>query len=127
MPDDVARLNGAHSSPAYDGSENRSTPSRTIRSPTRVPPPALAVDRLPVVGVARPGVPVGVDHQVGDRGGRQDRVVATGGQVDPAGAPARGGCATSASRASASTSAKSRVAPPTQALCARSAVLAVQA
>ena len=49
---------------------------------------ALAVDRLPLVGGPGAGVPVGVDHQVGHRRGRQDRVVATRGQVDLAGAPA---------------------------------------
>ena len=49
---------------------------------------AAAVDRLALVGDPRAGVPVGVDHQVGHRGRRQDRVVAPGREVDPPRAPA---------------------------------------
>ena len=37
------------------------------------------------------GVPVGVDHQVGHGGRRQDRVVASGRELDPAGTPAQTG------------------------------------
>ena len=109
---------------AYAGSLNRCTPSRASRSPIRVPPPRPAEDRLALVGVPRAGGPVGVDHQVGHRRGRQDRVVAAGRQVDrrvgPAEPlrPARRPCR------AASTSVKSRVAPPTQALLVRSRSLA---
>src|SRR6202042_1224521 len=40
-PEEWATTNGAHSSPGYPGSENRSTGSAASRSPTRVPPPGL--------------------------------------------------------------------------------------
>src|SRR5271165_2057101 len=40
-PEECATTNGAHSSPGYPGSENRSTGSAASRSPTRVPPPGL--------------------------------------------------------------------------------------
>ena len=48
---------------------------------------ALAEDRLALVGDPRSRRPVRVDGQVGHRGGRQNRVVATSLQVHPAVAP----------------------------------------
>ena len=100
--------------PGRSGRSTACTGGRTSRSPIRVPPPRWR-RRTGRRGRPGRGDPVGVDHQVGHRGRRQDRVVAAGGQVDVARGPAEpprqlgvhGG---------ASTSRKSRVAPPTQAL-----------
>jgi hypothetical protein len=47
----------------------------------------MTVCNMAIEGGARAGVPVGVDHQVGHRAGRQDRVVAPGRQVDATLAP----------------------------------------
>ena len=53
------------------------------RSPTRVPPPGLLKTVRPSPGVARAGRPVQVDHQVGHRGRRQQRLVPPGRQLEP--------------------------------------------
>ena len=127
LPDDAATTNGAHSQPGVRrvGVERaRSGRTSSLADPGAAAAPAE--DRLAVVGVAGAGAPVGVDHQVGHRGRRQDRVVAAGRQVDPALAPAEPLRELGRRSRAASTSAKSRVAPPTQALLVRSAVLPVQ-
>ena len=67
LSDAPAITNGAHSRPAYAGSENRLTPGRGDLLADPGAAAAAAVDRLALVGDAGAGAPVGVDHQVGDR------------------------------------------------------------
>ena len=85
------------------------------RSPMRVPPPAgRDTVRPSSASRARPR-PVRVDHQVGDRARRQQRLVAPGRQVDPALRPAQPRRRARRPARATSTSAKSRVGTPTQA------------
>ena len=76
---------GSYSSPGAAGSQARVSGREVSRSPTRAVRPgerAAALLRRPPVH--RPGQ---VDHEIGDGGRRQQRVVAARGQRDAAGAP----------------------------------------
>ena len=75
---------------ARSGSLRRSKASSLSRSPTRVPPPAAANTVRPSsASLPRACLSEQVDHEVGDRVGRQHDLVAPGRQVDLALRPAQ--------------------------------------
>ena len=121
LPELAATANGSHWRPAYAGSENRCTPGGgdPLADPGAAAAPA--VDRLALAGDPGAGVPVGVDHQVRHRASAAGSCRSGRRAGRPGARPSRAGGSSSASIASGSTSVKSRVAAPTQALRVRSA------
>ena len=91
----VGRGSGRHEGCALQAGVGRVGPQPHAAVDDVVTDPGAAArtreHRLAVVRVAGACAPVGVDHQVGDRAGGQDRVVATRGQVEASLAPAEPG------------------------------------